>query len=256
MSRDRVPEDLEDLLNTVFESLANPVRRRILTVLASEGPLPYTEIMRRCGIKDSMTLKHHLDKLGPLVAKDRSGAYVVTKISREAIKITETLKETLLSILTLYRASTPLITFRTSIRHYTFLAIALLSLSIAIAIAGFAYAATATVVASLALLVLACLERARIIIVGRNSVIELIETPMKSSRENCSRKSSRCEILTNALLKALGLARVSIIIDSEASLRIYSLGIATIDGAKNFANAVSSLVSGADLHAQIKNRPS
>ena len=251
MSRDRALEDIEDLLNTVFESLANPVRRKILEVLVNGGPLPYTEIMRRCGIKDSKTLKHHLDKLGPLVAKDRSGAYVVTKIGREAIKIAETFRETLLSILTLYRSSTPLISFRSSVRHYTFLAIALLSLSIAIAVAGFVHAAIVAVVASLALLILACLERARIVIVGRSSVIELIESPVKSSRKIVRGKIIGVEISTNALLRVLGLARVSVIIDSESSLRIYSLGIATIDSAKRFADAVNSLVSGANLHTHM-----
>jgi len=139
---------VDELMDIVFESLSSPTRRKILEVLINEGPLPYSEIMRRCEIKDSRTLKHHLDKLGPLIAEGRGGAYVATKVGREAFRVIETFREALADVVMLSRSTSPPITFRCSIRHYLVATLLLLMISIGLGIVGLSYLAAAAVATS------------------------------------------------------------------------------------------------------------
>ncbi len=53
----------------------DPTRRRILRLLGEEGPLEYSEILRRLGLKSTGRLNYHLKLLAPYLEKDDHGRY-------------------------------------------------------------------------------------------------------------------------------------------------------------------------------------
>ncbi len=57
--------------------LRDPTRRRILRLLAEEGPLEYSEILRRLGLKSTGRLNYHLKLLAPYLEKDDHGRYLL-----------------------------------------------------------------------------------------------------------------------------------------------------------------------------------
>lgn len=238
---------VDELMDIIFESLSSPTRRKILEVLINEGPLPYSEIMRRCEIKDSRTLKHHLDKLGPLIAKGRGGAYVATKVGREAFRVIETFREALTDVVMLSRSTSPLITFRCSIRHYLVATLLLLAISVGLGTVGLSYLAAATVAASAILALLAGIRRSKITVVGRNVIIEIVNTPFSKSKKTLRCKVLGVESLTNFLLRTLGLSRVSLITDLGDRLRTYSLGVTTSENARMYADMINKLLESCDM---------
>ncbi len=58
--------------------LRDPTRRRILRLLAEEGPLEYSEILRRLGLKSTGKLNYHLKLLAPYLEKDEQGRYLLS----------------------------------------------------------------------------------------------------------------------------------------------------------------------------------
>ncbi len=239
--------DIDEILSIIFESLANPVRRKILEVLDNEGPLPYTELMRRCGIRDSRTLKHHLEKLGPLVAKSRGGTYVVTRLGSRVLRFVELLKDELVDVMTFVRTPKPLITFKSSIRHYLVLASILVIASAASGILNLPYLVITFVLLTLITLLIAGIRRSKVVIVGTNSVIEVVTTPISNSKRVVKCALLGAEVSTNALLKLLKLAKVSLITDVGGSLRTYTLGITTLDDARRYTEAISKLLEGSEI---------
>jgi len=239
--------DVDEFLNAIFESLANPVRRKILEVLDSEGPLPYTELMRRCGIRDSRTLKHHLEKLGSLVAKDRGGTYMITRLGCKVLRLAESLREELVDVVAFARTPKPLITFRQSIRHYVACALLLLTFGLASGILGLYYLTMASVLLMLAILLAASIKRSKVIVVGTNSVIEVVTTPISNYRKVIRCSLLGAEVSTNVLLKLFGLAKVSLITNADGSLRTYTLGLTTLRDARKYTEAISKLLESSEV---------
>ncbi len=239
--------DVEELMSRIFESLANPVRRRVLEVLSSEGPLPFTELMRRCGIRDSRTLKHHLEKLESLVVKGRGGSYVVTRLGREVLKFVELLREELIDVLTFIKSRRPLITYRSSIRHYVVAVATLLVIAFIGGIVEATYVSLTSLITSLALTVLAGIRRSRLVIIGVNSITEVVRTPLSNSRRVVRCALIGAEIHTNPLLKLIGLAKVSLIIDTGGSVRTYGLGLSTIDDASKYVEMINKMLEGVEV---------
>ncbi len=239
--------NIDEVLNMIFESLANPVRRKILEILNNEGPLPYTELMRRCGIRDSRTLKHHLEKLGPLVAKNRGGTYVVTKLGSRVLRFVELLKDDLIDVITFVRTPKPLITFKPSIRHYLILTSILVIVCVVSGILDLPYLVFVFALSTLITLLIASIRRSKIIIVGINSVIEVVTTPISNSKRVIKCTLLGAEVSTNSVLRLLGLAKVSVITNAGGSLRTYTLGITTLDDARRYAEAVSKLLEGSEI---------
>ncbi len=62
----------------VARILRDPTRRRILRLLAEEGPLEYSEILRRLGLKSTGKLNYHLKLLAPYLEKDEQGRYLLS----------------------------------------------------------------------------------------------------------------------------------------------------------------------------------
>ncbi len=247
MTNDELP-DLEETLNSIFESLANPLRRRILEVLKNEGPLPYTELMRRCGIKDSRTLKHHLERLGPLITKGRGGTYVVTKLGSRVLRYLEVLRDELIDIIAFTRAPKPLIVFRSSVRHYLILAATLSAVTLSVlAASGPAYLVIALAIASLTSLVIAGIRRSRIVVIRSNSIVEYVTTPMNTSKRMIKCVILGAEVTTNALLKMFGLVKVSLITDTGTSLRTYVLGVTTDSGARRYVDSINRLLESSEI---------
>jgi len=62
-------------INDAIKVLKDTTRRRILRLLAEEGPLEYSEILRRLGLKSTGRLNYHLKILKDFIVKDASGRY-------------------------------------------------------------------------------------------------------------------------------------------------------------------------------------
>ncbi len=61
----------------MLKILKDPLRRRIIKLLAEEGPLEYTELLRRLGIKSTGHLNYHLKILREFLVKDELGRYML-----------------------------------------------------------------------------------------------------------------------------------------------------------------------------------
>ncbi len=250
MSNEKVL-NIDEVLNIIFESLANPVRRKILEVLDNEGPLPYTELMRRCGIRDSRTLKHHLEKLGPLVAKNRGGTYVVTKLGSRVLRFVELLKDELIDVIIFTRMPKPLIIFKPSVRHYLVLtATSLIALGLMISLLGPTYLAIIPVALVLSSLIAAGIRKSKVVIVGSNLIIESHTTPISTSKKVIRCTVLGAEVVTNALLKVFGLVRVSLITDTGTSLRTYTLGVTTASKALSYVKLINELLESSEIRAR------
>lgn len=77
----------EELFDSVFESLSHDVRRRILELIVEEGPLSYTTILNKIGLKPG-TLNYHLEKM-KLLFKVEEGLY---RASEQGLKAYNVLK--------------------------------------------------------------------------------------------------------------------------------------------------------------------
>ncbi|AEA12330.1 transcriptional regulator, ArsR family [Thermoproteus uzoniensis 768-20] len=74
----------------IFEALANPIRRRILELLA-DRPRLYSELMDALSV-DSPTLAFHLKRLDGLVEKDERGFYRLTQMGAKALEVVRSLQ--------------------------------------------------------------------------------------------------------------------------------------------------------------------
>ena len=66
-----------DSVNKVLKILKDPLRRRIIRLLAEEGPLEYTELLKRLGLKSTGHLNYHLKILRDFIEKDELGRYTL-----------------------------------------------------------------------------------------------------------------------------------------------------------------------------------
>jgi FixJ family two-component response regulator len=103
--RDLAPEVVSDLeaglgvagaqpgLQGMLESLANPIRRAIVSFVFSSGPVSYSAILKMNFVDSSSKLSFHLQKLQSdnLLAKAEGGAYVLTDEGRQAWRVVRAL---------------------------------------------------------------------------------------------------------------------------------------------------------------------
>lgn len=76
-------EDLDYILSVI----SNKIRRDIIKIVAEEGPISYTKLMKRLGIKDSGTLGFHIKKMNKLFKKDDLGEYVLNELGFRAYRL-------------------------------------------------------------------------------------------------------------------------------------------------------------------------
>ena len=69
-------------LDNVLRVLKDPVRRRIIRLLAEKGPLEYSELLRELGIRSTGRLNYHLKMLRDFISKDELGRYVLNDDGR------------------------------------------------------------------------------------------------------------------------------------------------------------------------------
>jgi len=62
-------------IDDAIKVLKDTTRRRIIRLLAEEGPLEYSEILRRLGLKTTGKLNYHLKILKDFINKDEKGRY-------------------------------------------------------------------------------------------------------------------------------------------------------------------------------------
>ncbi len=103
--RDMGPEVVSDLeagidtahsepgLQGMLESLANPIRRAIVSFVFSSGPVSYSAILKMNFVDSSSKLSFHLQKLQAdrLLTKNDAGAYVLTDEGRQAWRVVRAL---------------------------------------------------------------------------------------------------------------------------------------------------------------------
>ncbi len=77
----------EEDLNYIFQALAHETRRRIVKLLAEEGPMQFTELMKRLGIEETGTLGFHIRRLRELLEDAGSEGYRLSKTGLLAYKI-------------------------------------------------------------------------------------------------------------------------------------------------------------------------
>lgn len=77
---------LEPGIQGMLESLANPIRRAIVSYLSTSGPVAYSSILKMNFVDSSSKLSFHLQKLQSdhLLMKAEGGAYVLTDKGRRA----------------------------------------------------------------------------------------------------------------------------------------------------------------------------
>ena len=80
-------------LQGMLESLANPIRRAIVSFVFSSGPVSYSAILKMNFVDSSSKLSFHLQKLQSdnLLAKAEGGAYVLTDEGRQAWRVVRAL---------------------------------------------------------------------------------------------------------------------------------------------------------------------
>ena len=73
--------------DAVLASLANPIRRQILTILAGKKSMRFMDLTRELGISDHTKVNFHLKNLkaNKLVSQDREKAYFLTRPGEKAL---------------------------------------------------------------------------------------------------------------------------------------------------------------------------
>ena len=82
-------------LQGMLESLANPIRRSIVSYVFGSGPAAYSTILRMNFVDSSSKLSFHLQKLQAdgLLTKEGTGAYVLTEEGRRAWRVVRALSD-------------------------------------------------------------------------------------------------------------------------------------------------------------------
>jgi FixJ family two-component response regulator len=80
-------------LQGMLESLANPIRRAIVSFVFSSGPVSYSAILKMNFVDSSSKLSFHLQKLqtDSLLTKNEEGAYVLTDEGRQSWRVVRAL---------------------------------------------------------------------------------------------------------------------------------------------------------------------
>lgn len=83
----------EEDLSYIFQALAHETRRKIVELLAKEGPLNFTEIMNRVGISETGTFGFHIKRMEDLLEKTDDGKYKLSDLGLVAYNIIKYAKE-------------------------------------------------------------------------------------------------------------------------------------------------------------------
>ncbi len=97
-------------LDSVLRILKDPLRRRIIKLLAEKGPLEYSELLKELNIKSTGHLNYHLKILRDFISKDEFGRYMLNDdgrylyefLQRFKAKNTVYIEETMFRVKTLY----------------------------------------------------------------------------------------------------------------------------------------------------------
>jgi len=86
---------VDESLQGMLESLANPTRRAIVSYVFASGPSAYSAILRQNFVDSSSKLSFHLQKLQAdrLLTKGSGGAYVLTEDGRRAWRVVRALRD-------------------------------------------------------------------------------------------------------------------------------------------------------------------
>ncbi len=79
-------------LDYILQALGHQVRRKVIEILAEEGPQTYTELMRKTGVEDSGTFGFHLRRMQKLLVKNNRGEYELSNLGWRAYNILKQLK--------------------------------------------------------------------------------------------------------------------------------------------------------------------
>lgn len=82
-------------VSLISDSIANPLRRKVLTLLDREGKVSFSRIGREIGVSDSPKLSFHLRKLknNGIVEQDEEKMYFLTEAGEEATSLLDNLKK-------------------------------------------------------------------------------------------------------------------------------------------------------------------
>jgi len=83
----------EEDLSYIFQALAHETRRKIVELLAEEGPLNFTEIMSRLGISETGTFGFHIKRMEDLLEKTDDGKYKLSDLGLVAYNIIKYARE-------------------------------------------------------------------------------------------------------------------------------------------------------------------
>jgi hypothetical protein len=84
---------MEEDLDYILSVISNKIRRDIIKIIAEEGPISYTKLMKKLDIKDSGTLGFHIKKMSKLFKKDELGEYVLNDLGLRAYQLINELEE-------------------------------------------------------------------------------------------------------------------------------------------------------------------
>ena len=82
-------------LQSMLESLANPIRRAVVSYVYTSGPVAYSAILKKSFVDSSSKLSFHLQKLQTdgLLTKVEAGRYAVTEAGSRAWQVVRTLAD-------------------------------------------------------------------------------------------------------------------------------------------------------------------
>jgi predicted transcriptional regulator len=81
----------EETYSLIFNTLKQPIRRRILRMLADK-PRSYSELLEALAI-DSGHLSYHIENLGDIVTHTKDGKYAFSTIGEAAVKLMTRVEE-------------------------------------------------------------------------------------------------------------------------------------------------------------------
>jgi len=83
----------EEDLSYIFQALAHETRRKIIVLLAEEGPMNFTEIMNKLGISETGTFGFHIKRIEDLLEKTDDGKYKLSSLGLVAYNIIKYARE-------------------------------------------------------------------------------------------------------------------------------------------------------------------
>ncbi len=235
-------EDTEKVLSEIIDALANNTRRKILEVLVLEGPLTFSEILKRIGIRDTSTLKHHLEKMKILIAKE-NGLYRANSIGVKAYVFLRNLLEEINSIIDYRRNPAPLIVLKTSIRPYIILSLVLFLLSIYVYTSITPIIGYIIVLVALLVLLWTIIRYPGRIVIGKTMIIEVIDNIFYRKERRITGKIVGVDVEENILYKVMGVSKIRVMIQLITGIRSYTLGYVSRKQADSYVREIEYLIS-------------